>query len=263
MRVKHDLARRFGALLGTTLLLVGLAAACSDDGVDSGSDTTAAAPPKPEEMTEAQPDEDEDEEVEVFDPGDAGMSDEDEQEAAAGEFMGEVEEETEDLGGDDSYSGYVGVSDDTGALYIEVPEELADVTGVLDVDGLPQVSASTDLTDFFETWSVSGITYNSYGPDTVGYTGSQEAFDSAVGTGGLIVDNCELDSSETYTEEVVEYTVGYFLDCAGTDTDYGLVYIWLGEDLPILGIGYQLTSVADGEAFEQALATFDFDTSEL
>ncbi|OWY62402.1 hypothetical protein B7486_58630, partial [cyanobacterium TDX16] len=122
---------------------------------------------------------------------------------------------------------------------------------------------STDIEGYLDTWGTPGISYTSFGPGTTGYTSSQEAFDGAVGAGGLISDSCTLDSSETFTEAAVEYTVGYFLDCAGTDTDYGLVYIWLGEDLPILGIDYQLTSAADGEAFETALATFDFDLSEL
>jgi hypothetical protein len=263
MRVKHDLTRRFGALLGTTLLLVGLAAACSDDGADSSSETTAApaAEPKPEEMAEEQPEEEE--EAEVFDPGDAGMEDEDEQEDAAGDFMEGVEDETEALPDDDSYSGYVEVSDATGALFVEVPEEFTDVNGAVDTNGLPTINASTSIDDYLGTWTVSGLSYSSFGPDTTGFASSDEAFESTIGDGGLIEDNCALDSSETYTEEYVEYTVGYFLDCAGTDTDFGIAYIWLGEEHPILGLSYQLTSVADGEAFQQALATFDFDRDAL
>ena len=246
----NDPRRRLGVLLSALVLLVAAATACSDDGGDTSSDTTAA------ESTTT--------EAETFDAGDAG-SDEDAEKADeeqctfADDFMSAVDDEVEALPDDTSYDGYTTISDETGALILEVPVEFTDVNGALNDEGLPQVDASPDLEGFVDTWDVSGVTYNSFGQETTGFSSSQEAFDSATGTGGVVEDSCTFDSSETFEEGALQYTVGYYLDCAGTDTDYGLVYIFLGADEPILSIGYQLTSVADGEAFENVLATFDYD----
>ena len=228
------------------IVLTLLLAACGDDdGADADSastdDSTAAA----------------DEASDDDRPGDGDEDD--------GEFAEELMEEVddEDLPDDVApYEDYVEISDDDDALFVEVPVEFTEVFGEPADDGDPRVDASTDLEGYYGGFEVSGLTYQSLGPETASLSSSEEAFDAAAEASGLD-DDCTFDSRETVKEEEVDFTLGVYEDCGGTESDVGLVLIHPGDGAPVLNLIYVLTSQADAEAFERAIASFAYDPDRI
>ena len=81
-------------------------------------------------------------------------------------FAQELQDDVEDQGSaaSASYSGYMGVEDDTGAIYMEVPYEWSDVRGDLftDNDGSPMgasITAAADLDAFGSAFDVPGVLF--------------------------------------------------------------------------------------------------------
>lgn len=233
---------RVGAV-GCVAALLGAAGCGSDDGGLGAGDT------QPETT-----------EVETFDPG--GDEDGDGQSTFADDFMSDVEESTSKLPSADAYTGFVEISDDTNALFVEVPVEFDDVFAEPNDQDQPQVDASTDLDGYFDGWETSGLSYRSLGGASLGYTSSDEAYDDRIRDTDA-ARACRFEQRDTFTEAALDYTVGLYAGCGGTESRAGEVFIFVRSDLPILHITYVLASEADAEAFERVLASFGYDSSVL
>lgn len=232
------------AVLFAFLLLA--LAACGDDG-DSGDDTDDSTPESTEET------------VEEFDP-DGGGDDEEQSDEEQSTFADDIEEQVADeisLPSGEPYSGFSEIVDDTGALFVSVPDEWDETDGTPIDDGEnrgPALAASSDLDGYFETYDTPGMVFHA---SFVASLDTEEAAES------FTLDDCDNQPAEELDLEDDFYfghvVVG--LDCAGTDTDF--VTIAADRDVSAEGavviIQVQLVTTADLEAFEEILATFIVD----
>lgn len=241
---KSRALRGWLAVLFASLLLV--LAACGDDG-DSGDDSDDSTPESTEET------------VEEFDP-DGGGDDEEQSDDEQSTFADDIEEQVADeisLPSGEPYSGFSEIVDDTGALFVSVPDEWDEVDGtpIDDEENRgPALAASSDLDGYFETYDTPGMVFHA------SFVASLDTEEAAESFSLADCDNQppeELDlEDDFYFGHVV---VG--LDCAGTDTDF--VTIAADRDVSAEGavviIQVQLVTTADLEAFEEILATFIVD----
>jgi hypothetical protein len=238
------------------LLLWGLVAACGDDSVDEvmGQSTESSDPPaeEPEDEPEEEPEEPEEEEgSEEEEGGNKGGSDE-----AADEVMDEVEDKTEgSLQPGTSYESYSTVSDDSGALFVDVPDEWSELDGA-PLSGRPALRVSDDLQALNDTFTEPGLYFLQ--TDLVGV-----GAEGATNTGLDSV--CTFDDSSSFEESELTYTVAYYLDCAGTDTTVVDVFIQpsYSADAPLLEMFMPLVTDADLDALDEAIASFSYDSSRL
>ncbi len=115
----------------------------------------------------------------------------------------------------------------------------------------PDVIASTDVQAFIQTYDVSGLEFQATDIQT---NSTRDETLSAVSQGQTA--QCTSLGRQPYSDPLYTGVAEVFEDCAGTDTDF----VWLAfepADLSFHGVvGVQITTEADIEALERALATF-------
>lgn len=188
------------------------------------------------------------------------------QEVLAGQLNGRAleqvvsfaQEVAEEAGGDipqgsGSYTEFVGIYDDSGSMYMEVPVEWGEV------DGAPWVSDGQTLGgSLAAATSLDGF-YNRY--DTPGVIMLAAA--SIAGDMNAIVDSfdysadCTLDGRYDYEDAVYTGVYDLYTDCVGT----GNVLVVLGAQPADAAYGVallaQAVTQADLEALDKVLATFN------
>jgi hypothetical protein len=144
---------------------------------------------------------------------------------------------------------YTLISDDSGALEVEVPVDWSDVDGapvVTDEEEIEWVSASPDLEAFQSGWDVPGMVF-----------GATEnlSIDELLEFGAL--EDCTSTGAEAYDDGVYAGQQELWTDCAGTDTDWLVVAAEpiSGEDYRVV-VGIQMVDESDAEAAGQILDTF-------
>ena len=164
--------------------------------------------------------------------------------------------DVEDTG---SYSGYVGVADDYGAIQMDIPAEWTDIYGGYweddgDVIG-SAISAAADLDAYINTWTESGVFFG--------------ASDDLAKLGGYVnlldirrdafIDDCNYEGREDYEDVLYRGKYDLFENCG----DSGNVFIVLtavpndnSQEFLIL-LEMQITQEVDFDALEQILATFE------
>ena len=164
--------------------------------------------------------------------------------------------DVEDTG---SYSGYVGVADDYGAIQMDIPAEWTDIYGGYweddgDVIG-STISAAADLDAYINTWTESGVFFG--------------ASDDLAKLGGYVnlldirrdafIDDCNYEGREDYEDVLYRGKYDLFENCG----DSGNVFIVLtavpndnSQEFLIL-LEMQITQEVDFDALEQILATFE------
>lgn len=168
----------------------------------------------------------------------------------------DIIETVEDTG---TYSGYVTVVDDYGAIQMEIPSEWIDINGGYWEDGGDiigsTITAAADLDSYFNTWSESGVFFG--------------ASDDLANLGGYVnlldirrdafMDDCKYDDRYDYEDVVYRGKYDLFENCG----DSGNVYIVLTA-VPIddsqaflILVEMQITKESDFDALDQILATFD------
>jgi serine protease Do len=153
----------------------------------------------------------------------------------------------EEVAEGDSYSGYTWITDDTGAIEVEVPEEWTDIDGTsLDIG--PAVVAAPDIAGFDETWNTPGLLVaasREIDPDDV--AGTLEA---------LAPEGCTSEGRFEYDDGLYTGEYDRYTDCGGVGTVY-IVLAAAPEDrsFTVVVVGQAVTS-ADLDAIDQALATF-------
>jgi serine protease Do len=165
-------------------------------------------------------------------------------------FAQELEAETAE---GQSYTSYVAVTDDTGVLIVEVPQEWAQVDTTPDVDDqgntIPYIAAAPDLERFFATWDTPGLLFAALPPNlSVGEVLEIFGFPDACTDGGVF----------DYDDGAFVGAYQVWESCGGTDT----LYVVLATD-PVAGDDYvfltavQVVTSADLEALDHIFGTFN------
>ncbi|MCZ7535165.1 MAG: S1C family serine protease [Acidimicrobiia bacterium] len=151
-----------------------------------------------------------------------------------------------------SYGRYMPVSDDSGALRVEVPAEWSDVQGtplVLD-DGteLPQIIASTDLAAYAASYDVPGMEFAA----TVGGDFTTTDMLDAIGPAG----ECTSAGRQDYDDGAYVGEMEFWEGCGGTGTQVVTIAAGPagGEFMALLFV--QIVSDADIDALDQIIQTF-------
>jgi serine protease Do len=175
-------------------------------------------------------------------------------------FTNTVEEElntvVEDTG---VYSGYVSVTDDYGAIQMDIPAEWTEINGGYWEDGGDMIgstiSAAADLDTYLNTWSESGVFFGA-SDDLAKLGGYVNLLD--VRREALIGD-CKYDTRYDYEDSAYRGKYDLFENCGNS----GNVYIVLtavpkdNSQAFLILVEMQITKGSDFDALDQILATFD------
>jgi hypothetical protein len=161
---------------------------------------------------------------------------------------------------------FVGITDDTGALTVDVPAEWSAVDGEpLPAESggqVPNVQASTDLEEFRTTYAASGVDFTALDPavvpsaDPSNMDGLLDAFSAAAGSRGTAPgDACTSEGREDYDDGVFTGRLERFALCDGA----GDVVIIAAADADrsySVVVQVVLTTPTDEAALDQIIRTF-------
>ncbi|MCA9934238.1 MAG: serine protease [Ardenticatenaceae bacterium] len=151
------------------------------------------------------------------------------------------------------YSGYVAISDNSGAMQMSVPAEWNDVDGsawALDGETIGlSLSASSNLNALYNGWDTPGV-----------FFGATDQFDLTV---DALLDNfdytgqCAYDGRSPYQDDVYAGQYDFWYDCGGNGGAMMLALAVQPADGSYLGLVLiQMLSQADIDAADQILASF-------
>ncbi len=191
----------------------------------------------------------------------------DENARLSGEFNGDelepveslatvVEEQSGPLTGGSTYSGYTRVSDDSGAISVEVPNEWSDVDGApytLD-DGSQwaNVMASTSIAGYGQAWDVPGVSVTAASSASVGSDLSAILDTYAQNALAACTDN----GREPYDDGLYTGYVQSMSNCGGTGAMAVYIVASPADGSFVALVEAQLVSDADLAALDQIIATF-------
>lgn len=159
---------------------------------------------------------------------------------------------TTDAGTSESYTDYVSIEDDSGALTMDVPVEWSDTNGGAWTENDEEIgfalSAAPDLAGFTDTWEVPGVFFGV--SDQLGLS-PEEYLDSTT-----FNDSCTYDSRSEYADGVYTGFYDLWTDCG--DVGSSLVVIAAQpEDASYLAVvQVQVVGDADLEALDRIMNTF-------
>lgn len=154
-------------------------------------------------------------------------------------------------GGATSYSGYQQITDDTGQLVVEVPNEWTDITTTPfqfdDGSTAPQIVASTNIAAYNAAFDDPGMTFVLFDPvadldETLGF------FEQS--------SSCTDLGIQDYSDALYTGRFQIWDACAGTDNAYIVLAAVPADNSYTAIITVQVTSEADLEALDQIFATF-------
>lgn len=168
-------------------------------------------------------------------------------------FAKEGEDDVTDTG--ESYSNYVKMQDDTGAIQIEVPAEWDDVDGralTRAEDGIPfaaSIVAAPDL-DAYWDYQVPGIEFSAQPAVPGKLTVNQvlDIFDYR--------DECEYVGREPYSDSLYTGAYDHYTNCAETESALFVVASFPEDETFVNTIVIKALTDADLDAADHALATF-------
>ncbi len=169
---------------------------------------------------------------------------------------GDLDESVDDTG---SYSGYVSVMDDYGAIQMDIPAEWTDIYGGYwedDGDTIGSaISAAADLDAYIDTWVESGVFFG--------------ASDDLAKLGGYVnlldlrrdafMDDCKYEGRYDYEDALYRGKYDLFENCG----DSGNVFIVLtavpndNSQAFLILVEMQITQETDFDVLDQILATFE------
>lgn len=164
-----------------------------------------------------------------------------------------------DLGDDvqetvDSYGDYVGISDDTGDLTVEVPAVWTDINGsgwvVDDQEIGPALSAAPDLEAYTSTWNAPGMFFGASDLDELASDkfGVLDAYDFS--------SDCTYDGRVDYDDGLYFGAYDVWADCAGTGNVFVVLSATPEDERYLVMVQAMVTSSADEEALDRILSTF-------
>lgn len=165
-------------------------------------------------------------------------------------FAQELEDVAEDdPGATGGYAEYVYVSDDTGAISVELPAEWVDVDGAENPEFGPSLYASTDLTTFLESWDAPGVIIevtNGRGASDIDATLDEMSF----------ADGCTYEGRSPYSDPLYSGSVDTWTDCGGTGTVAIVVAVSPADGASLIRVFIQAVSERDLEAADHIFNTF-------
>jgi serine protease Do len=164
-------------------------------------------------------------------------------------FAAELDDEVADPG--TAYTDYVSVSDDSGAITVDVPAAWSDVDG-RPREGEPSVAAAPSVDDFFNTWDTPGMEVYA----TRAFTGAD--IDSVLDQYSDLP--CDEAGERTdYEDPLYTGRWVFYSGCGGTDTGFlTLVSTPESGDFVIIVV-VQVLADADFDAIDRILNTFVVD----
>jgi serine protease Do len=158
-----------------------------------------------------------------------------------------------------AYADFVAITDDTGAIQVEVPASWSDVDGrPWEMDNgatFASVYAAPSLEDFSNSWGTPGVYFNvTADKDKVG--GHVPLLDQL--SARDVMQACTLDGRTEYDDGVYRGYYDYFVDCGPQEAHY-LILSAVPIDAPdaaLIWVEIGIASDADLAAADQILATF-------
>ena len=160
-----------------------------------------------------------------------------------------------------TYSEYVKVTDDSGAITVEVPAEWAQIDGAqwettwgsLNITA-PSIAASANIDQYLNSWDKSGVFFAA--SSDMGRTGGYMQL--LEGIQGWYNKDCRLNSSSKYADDLYEGQYQLWKDC-GPNKTYSLVLTARPKENKtafLILIDMRITNDADLDALDHILNTF-------
>ena len=164
---------------------------------------------------------------------------------------------TTDEGPTTSYTAYVSIYDDTGAIVADVPSEWSDVDGSSYTDSagnlIFDVSAAPDLAGFAGSWDVPGVSVTA-SSDLANFETVESILDNL--QAGYL-ESCEDGGRDFYADPIFTGSYDLYLDCGGAGTTV-VVLAAVPEDLSYLVVvQFQAVADRDFDALDTLLNTFN------
>jgi serine protease Do len=155
-----------------------------------------------------------------------------------------------------TYAEYTLITDDTGAMQVEVPVEWSDVDGAPYVDdegrNITDVRAASDLTGFLETWGTPGMIFSA--SSAWAETTSEEALlDLYLES---LQAQCIYDGRYDYEDPAYTGFYDLYFECGDTLATYVVVAAHPPEGGFIILVQVQANEDRDFDALDRILASF-------
>ncbi|MEX0946445.1 MAG: S1C family serine protease [Acidimicrobiia bacterium] len=155
-----------------------------------------------------------------------------------------------------TYGEYTLISDETGAMQVEVPVEWTDVDGAPYADdegrAITDVRAAPNLTDFLETWTTPGLIFSA-SADWAATTNEEALLD-------LLHENlqtqCTYDGRYDYEDPAYTGLYDLYFECGDTLATYVVVAARPPGGAFIIVVQVQANEDRDFEALDRILASF-------
>lgn len=173
-------------------------------------------------------------------------------------FAEELEEEASAGGGDPAatYSGYTTITDDTGAISVDVPSEWSDVDGApyTPDDGIQRfdVRASSDLAAFQGGWDTPGMIFTA--SSALAQVADENVIlDELVESGSS---QCTYEGRQPYQDAAYTGQFDTYTNCGGVGATYVVVGAVPQDRSFIMRVQIQANSERDFEALDRILRSF-------
>lgn len=154
------------------------------------------------------------------------------------------------------YTDYTTITDDTGAISVEVPSSWTEVDGqsasLEDGTTAPRVAAAPSLGAFVGAWSAPGL-------NLVGAPVGFDLDELLDGTVGGAAEACTDGGREDYDDGLYTGRIQYWLDCDGTGSVTVGIAAQPADGSFVIAVIVQLASAADAAALDRVIQTFTVD----
>jgi serine protease Do len=155
-----------------------------------------------------------------------------------------------------TYEEYTVITDDTGAMQVEIPIEWSDVNGEPYVDdegrSITDVRAAPNLTDFQETWNTPGMIFSA-SSDWAASTSEEELLDNYLAS---LQEICVYDGRYPYEDPAYAGSYDLFYECGDTLATYVVVAARPPEGEYLIVVQVQANEDRDFDALDRILASF-------
>ena len=151
-------------------------------------------------------------------------------------------------GGLTTYQQYTSLSDDSGAITVDVPVEWSDTDGRPNAEFGPSIFAAPDLTSFLETYDTPGV--------IVEYSSDLGPGDITRVLDELILSECTSMGRDVYDDPLYTGEFEFFTDCLGGNTAALTVAAAPPDGSFLVRVFVQVVDDRDLDAMDQILNSF-------